>query len=217
MLPGRPNAVEHHSNFRVRRQHFPAIGTSGNDLIIDGIPGSKGIAFVSALVVNTTETVCLPCSSRVLSMVFRYAPYIIQDGDDLRTCCRCGQEEPTMWLFGTNDAETEGGKPRTQVHTFWSNDPALAPSSWKTAKILQLPQNGTAPPGSYMVPWWTAFNTSPTKAMLGERARFNGSALSLHVYRYYALTPTHLHVQEARMYTCWPSSLGRLGRTDCHS
>jgi hypothetical protein len=126
--------VEHHSDFRVRRQHYPPAGTVGNDLVVGSVPGSAGVAFVSATVVNSTS------------------------GGD-----------PTLWLFGTNDGAMDGGKPRTQVHTFWSSDPALSPTSWKTSKILQLPQNGTAPPGSYMVPWWTAFNTSPAKGKLGGK------------------------------------------------
>ena len=107
-----------------------------------------------------------------------------------------------MWLFGTNDAETEGGKPRTQVHTFWSSDPALAPSSWKTAKILQLPQNGTAPPGAYMVPWWTAFNTSPTKAKLGEWAR----ACVLQRVVVVVVAIVHVSIQWSHTYT--PVSVG---------
>jgi hypothetical protein len=119
--------VERHQNFRVRRQHFPAVGTIGNDVLIDGVPGSKEMSFVSATVVNGTGGTA------------------------------------TLWLFGTNNAAVDGGQPRTQVHTFWSSDPALGPSSWKTAKVLQLPQNGTAPD------WWTAFNTSPTKAKLGGK------------------------------------------------
>ena len=61
------------------------------------IPGSQGVAFASAMVV-----------------------------------------EDTLWVFGTNDAAMDGGKSRTQVHVFSSNDPTLATSSWKTAMILQL-------------------------------------------------------------------------------
>ena len=58
-----------------------------------------------------------------------------------------------------------------QVHSFWSADPRLSPGSWKTSKILQLPQNGTLAPGkpSYLPPWWTAFNTSPTKGEIGGK------------------------------------------------
>jgi alpha-N-acetylglucosaminidase len=75
-------------------------------------------------------------------------------------------------LFGTNNVKMFGGKPRTQVHIFWSSDPTLSATSWKSQMILQLPQSGDGPlPGhkAYDVPWWTAFNTSPTKAI------FNGS------------------------------------------
>jgi hypothetical protein len=59
----------------------------------------------------------------------------------------------------------------TQVHVFWSSDRALSTASWHTATILQLPQNGTQNPHDppYIVPWWTAFNTSPTKGKLGGR------------------------------------------------
>ena len=121
--------VERHQNFRVRRQAFAPLNQTSNALLIDGVPGSKGVAFVSATVVN----------------------------------------HDTLFLFGTNNAEMAGGKPRTQVHAFWSNDAALKPATWHTAKILQLPQNGTAPPGSWQVPWWTAFNTSPTKGKIGGK------------------------------------------------
>ena len=107
--------VEHHQNFRVRRQHFPAIGTTSNEMLVSGVPGSKDVAFVSATVVNGTA-----------------------GGAD------------TLWLFGTNNVEMDGGKPRTQVHAFWSSDPALSLGSWKTSKILQLAQNGTDTPGSYL-------------------------------------------------------------------
>ena len=75
----------------------------------------------------------------------------------------------TLWLFGTNNVEMAGGKPRTQVHTFWSSDPKLSAASWQTKLILQLPQNGSPPPPghkAYDVAWWTAFNTSPTRAVL---------------------------------------------------
>jgi hypothetical protein len=75
----------------------------------------------------------------------------------------------TLWLFGTNNVEMDGGKPRTQVHTFWSSDPELSAASWQTKMILQLPQSGGPPPPghhSYDVAWWTAFNTSPTKGVI---------------------------------------------------
>ena len=123
--------VERHSNFRVRRQAFGPLNQTDNNVMIDGVPGSAGIAFASAIVV-----------------------------------------ENTLWIFGTNNNAAFGGKPRTQVHTFWSSDPPLAPDSWKHSIILQLPSNGTAPPGSYMVPWWTAFNTSPTKGELNGKETF---------------------------------------------
>jgi hypothetical protein len=62
-----------------------------------------------------------------------------------------------------------GARARTQVQTFWSSDPKLSPASWKTATILQLPNNGThvpPPAAPWAVTWWTAFNTSPTRAQL---------------------------------------------------
>lgn len=43
--------------------------------------------------------------------------------------------EPTLWLFGTNDDAMQGGKSRTQVHTFYSSDPALGASSWKVGTL----------------------------------------------------------------------------------
>lgn len=78
--------------------------------------------------------------------------------------------EDTLWIFGTNDKDSDGGKSRTQVHAFWSKDPGLAASSWSHSIILQLPQNGTHDPTkpSWMVGWWTAFNTSPTKGKLAN-------------------------------------------------
>lgn len=75
----------------------------------------------------------------------------------------------TLWVFGTNNIDMAGGKARTQVHVFWSSDPKLSTSSWQTRMILQLPQSGRFSPGhkpSYDVPWWTAFNTSPTKGVI---------------------------------------------------
>jgi hypothetical protein len=77
-----------------------------------------------------------------------------------------------LWLFGTNDLATATGQPRTQVHAFWSADPALRAESWKHSVALQLDQSGSNascpfPPspagqGNDTCSWWTAFNTSPT-------------------------------------------------------
>ena len=44
----------------------------------------------------------------------------------------------TLWLFGTNNLATTTGHPRTQVHAFWSSDPALRGESWKHSVALQL-------------------------------------------------------------------------------
>ena len=40
--------------------------------------------------------------------------------------------------------------------------------------LLQLPQNGTQDPSkpSYVVPWWTAFNTSPTLGKINGTAAY---------------------------------------------
>jgi hypothetical protein len=74
----------------------------------------------------------------------------------------------TLWIFGTNNKDEVNSKSRTRVHSFWSNDPQLRPSSWQNAPLLQLPQNGTHDPSkpSWMVPWWTAYNTGPTRGKL---------------------------------------------------
>eukprot|EP00035_Acanthoeca_spectabilis_P029041 m.473029 g.473029 ORF g.473029 m.473029 type:complete len:274 (-) comp33659_c0_seq1:710-1531(-) len=128
---GKLTVVEHHSGFRIRSQAHDGIpGAPNNDIILPLIPGSTGIAFASALVVNDT-----------------------------------------LWVFGTNDVEMDGGKPRTQVHIFWSSDPSLSSGSWNTTSILQLPQTGVPNPKDppYIVPWWTAFNTSPTKGVVNGR------------------------------------------------
>ena len=62
----------------------------------------------------------------------------------------------------------------SQVHIFWSSAHNLAPSSWKHSTILQLPQNGTQDPSkpSYVVPWWTAFNTSPTRGKVAGKEAY---------------------------------------------
>lgn len=58
-----------------------------------------------------------------------------------------------------------------QVYVFRSRDPLLCDSSWTRSKILQLPQNGTDDPSqpNWNQSWWTAFNTSPTKGIVGGR------------------------------------------------
>ena len=71
----------------------------------------------------------------------------------------------TLWVFGTNDVVIDGAKSRTQVHTFWSSDPALSTASWHHSMVLQLPQHGPIDPSQpiWNQSWWTAFNTSPSK------------------------------------------------------
>eukprot|EP00729_Bicosta_minor_P015843 gene15843-3848_t len=142
---GQLHVAEHHSEFRIRRQALPGCDTTvaadaeggcDNSIVIQRVPGTKGIAFVSATVNEN------------------------KDG------------EPTLWLFGTNDDAMQGGKSRTQVHTFYSSDPALGASSWKSSMILQFKQSGSdpkPPTPSWQVPWWTAFNTSPTKGVLNGK------------------------------------------------
>ena len=70
----------------------------------------------------------------------------------------------------------QDGKSRTQVHAMWSSDPSLSPASWNSTKLLQLPQAGIPPKPPtppYLPPWWTAFNTSPTKGVYkGKEAYF---------------------------------------------
>jgi hypothetical protein len=83
----------------------------------------------------------------------------------------------TLWVFGTNDVEAvpprPSGKPRTQVHVHWSSDPGLRADSWRTTRVLQLPQNGTTPTDPLAPrPWWEACNTSPTKGQVGGMDAF---------------------------------------------
>jgi hypothetical protein len=127
---GRLLLAEHHSEFRLRWQHFNSVGN--NSVLIDRVPGTKGFAFVSAAVV--------PSASGI----------------------------DTLWLFGTNDEALDTCKPRTCVQTFWSATPSRV-DSWKSATLLHLPQNGTSPrppAPKWAVPWWTAFNTAPTRGVL---------------------------------------------------
>eukprot|EP01048_Picozoa_sp_COSAG05_P009352 COSAG05_NODE_763_length_7481_cov_10.717150_2_plen_357_part_00 len=87
----------------------------------------------------------------------------------------------TLWVFGNNLVEMEGGKPRTQIHVFWSSSAQLTNDSWSHQMLIQLPgMNGTmstrthrtavmegspprVKPGS--LPYWTGANTSPTKGL----------------------------------------------------
>ena len=38
----------------------------------------------------------------------------------------------TLFVFGNNLVEMDGGKPRTQIHIFWSSSPQLTNTSWST-------------------------------------------------------------------------------------
>ena len=60
----------------------------------------------------------------------------------------------TLWVFGTNDDDRWGAPARTQVHAFWSSDPAL--QIWNHSIALRLPAgyqafntDVTAGPGGY--------------------------------------------------------------------
>lgn len=70
-------------------------------------------------------------------------------GSDAVSFASAAVVNETLWLFGTNDIGVGGGKPRTQVHVFWSSDPRLSDESWQTRIVLQLPQNGTHKPGTW--------------------------------------------------------------------
>ena len=85
--------------------------------------------------------------------------------------------DDTLWVFGTNDVAAAppkpNGKPRTQVWVHWSSAPDLSASSWRSSRVLQLPQNGSAPADPREpLPWWNACNTSPTKGRVGGKDAF---------------------------------------------
>ena len=101
----------------------------------------------------------------------------------------------TLWVFGTNDVAAAppepNGRERTQVHAFWSSDPLLSPSSWRSTRILQLPQSGTAPTDpDAPLPWWTAYNTDPTKGVLGGKPAW---FLAIELDTPQSLVPTSHH------------------------
>ena len=64
------------------------------------------------------------------------------------TFCNAHISGETLWVFGTNDDTRWGGAARSQVHAFWSSDPAL--QRWNHSLALQLPVG------------YTAFNTDVT-------------------------------------------------------
>lgn len=89
-----------------------------------------------------------------------------------------------LWVFGNNLVSMDGGKPRTQIHVFWSSSPHL--TNWSHRMLIQLPggrhssnrhHNFMGPPQDHpdlrkpprvrpgTLPYWTGANTSPTKGM----------------------------------------------------
>jgi hypothetical protein len=65
-----------------------------------------------------------------------------------------GNSSQTLWVFGTNDDTRWGAPARSQVHAFWSSDPAL--KDWNHSIAITLPDgyvafntDVTAGPGGY--------------------------------------------------------------------
>ena len=104
----------HQPPFRVRFQSLPGVSTGNNSILLDAIPGTRDMAYVSAINHNQQA-------------LWAFAT----NGDDTNP----PKPVPPPQRISTTTPN------RTQVHVFWSAAPSLAASSWRHSMILDVSGN----------------------------------------------------------------------------